>query len=136
MSDSTRHYRVAIAQEFLRHIGHGDPGQAIELLSPNVTYRTEGNNALAGLFTGRDAVVGHLMAVVERTKGTYETFKWEDWMVGEHNVVGLGVVHAQANGKIFRGRTLTLVAFNVSDEIEGITVFFEDPSGIDRFIGP
>jgi ketosteroid isomerase-like protein len=135
MPDSNLPSRLAAAQQFLTHMGRGDLGQATELLSEQVSYRAQGNNALAGLFTGRDAVARHLQQLVERTRGTFEAFKWEDWMIGEHHVAGLADVHAQSNGRTYKGRTLTLVTFNSADEIEAITVFFEDQSGIDRFIG-
>jgi len=134
MPDST--HRLARAQLFLTHIGRGDFLQAIDLLSENVTYRAQGNNALAGSFTGRDAVIRHLTELVERTKGTFEAFKWEDWLIGEHHVAGLSSIHAQSHGRIYKGRSLTVLGFNVAEEIEHITVFFEDQNAIDRFIGP
>ena len=134
MPDST--HRLARAQLFLTHVGRGDFVQAIDLLSENVTYRAQGNNALVGLFTGRDAVIRHLTELVERTKGTFEAFKWEDWLIGEHHVVGLSSIHAQSHGRIYKGRSLTVLGFNVAEEIEHITVFFEDQNAIDRFIGP
>jgi hypothetical protein len=80
-------------------------------------------------------VARHLQQFVERTRGTYEAFKWDDWLIGEYHVVGLVSVHALSNGKIYKGRTVTVVGFNVADEIEGITVFFEDQNALDRFIG-
>jgi ketosteroid isomerase-like protein len=136
MPDSTHRARLASAQQFLTHIGRGDFAQAIDLLSEHVTYRAQGNNALAGLFTGRNAVTRHLTELVERTRGTFEAFKWDDWLIGEHHVVGLSSIHAQSQGRIYKGRSVTLLGFNVADEIEHITVFFEDQSALDRFIGP
>jgi ketosteroid isomerase-like protein len=136
MPDSTHRDRLASAQQFLTHISRGDFAQATDLLSEDVTYRAEGNNALAGLFTGRDAVTRHLTQLVERTRGTFEAFKWEDWLIGEHHVVGLSSIHARSHGRIYKGRTLTVVGFNVADEIEHLTVFFEDQNAMDRFIGP
>jgi ketosteroid isomerase-like protein len=135
MPDPTPHPRLAITREFLQRVARADLAEAVKLLSDDVTYRAEGNNALAGSFSGRDGVVRHLLQIIEKTRGTFETFKWEDWMVGEHHVVGLGAIHAQAEGRIFRGRTLTLVSFNIADEIHAITVFFEEPDAMDRFIG-
>jgi hypothetical protein len=136
MPDSTHHGRLAQAQLFLTHIGGGKLDQATDHLAAQVTYRAQGHNALAGVFVGRDAVARHLHEFVERTRGTYEAFKWDDWLQGEHHVVGLASVHAQSQGKIYKGRTVTVVRFNVADEIEGITVFFEDQEALDRFIGP
>jgi hypothetical protein len=51
-------------------------------------------------------------------------------------VVGLSSIHARSHGRIYKGRTLTVVGFNVADEIEHLTVFFEDQNAMDRFIGP
>jgi ketosteroid isomerase-like protein len=136
MPESTHPDRLARAQQFLSHIGREDFVQAIDLLSENVMYRAQGNNALAGLFTGRDAVIRHLTQLVERTKGTFEAFKWEDWLSGEHHVAGLSSIHARSHGMIYKGRSLTVLGFNVAGEIEHITVFFEDQGALDRFIGP
>jgi ketosteroid isomerase-like protein len=136
MPDSTHRDRLATAQQFLTHISRGDVMQGIGLLSENVTYRAQGNNALAGLFTGRDAVIRHLTDLVERTKGTFEAFKWDDWLIGEHHVAGLSSIHAQSHGRIYKGRSVTVLGFTMAEQIEHITVFFEDQGAIDRFIGP
>ncbi len=136
MPDSIHHDWLARAQQFLTAISRGDFVQAIDLLSENVTYRAQGNNALAGLFTGRDAVIRHLTELVERTKGTFEAFKWDDWLIGEQHVVGLSSIHAKSHGRIYKGRSLTVLGFNVAGQIDHITVFFEDQGAIDRFIGP
>jgi ketosteroid isomerase-like protein len=136
MPDPQRHARVVAAQEFLTHIGRGDLGEAIELLAENVTYRAQGHSAMGGLFQGRDEVARHIRQFVEFTRGTFEAFKWEDWMVGEYHVVGLSDIQAQANGRKYRGRSLTLVTFNSAEKIDAVTVFFEDQDALDRFIGP
>jgi ketosteroid isomerase-like protein len=136
MPDQNRNARVVAAQEFLTHIGRGDLGQAIELLAPDVTYWAQGHHAMAGVFHGPDGVARHIAQFVERTRGTFEAFKWEDWMVGEHNVVGLSDIQAQADGRIYRGRSLTLVSFNSADKIDAVTVFFQNQDALDRFIGP
>jgi ketosteroid isomerase-like protein len=135
MPDSTRHDRLARAQEFLSHLGREDFVQAIDLLSENVVYRAEGHNALAGLFIGRDAVIRHLSQLVERTKGTFEAFKWDDWLIGEHHVVGLSSIHARSHGMFYKGRSVTVLGFNIAGEIEHLTVYFEDQAALDRYIG-
>jgi ketosteroid isomerase-like protein len=136
MPDSNHHSRVAAAQEFLAHIGRGELGHAIELLAPDVTYCAQGHHAMGGLARGPDEVARHLEQFVERTRGTYEVFKWEDWMVGEFHVVGLADIHAQADGRIYRGRSVTLIRFNSAEKIDAVTVFFENQDALDRFIGP
>ena len=136
MPDSTHGDRLALAKQYLIHTGRGDVAEAVGLLAEDVAYRAQGHNALAGLFTGRDAVTRHLAQLVERTRGTFEAFKWEDWLIGENHVVGLSSIHARSDGRIYKGRTVTVLRFNGADEIDGITVFFDDQSAIDRFIGP
>jgi len=78
--------RLAIAQAFVLHLGHLDVEQVAKLLSPTVTYRVPGSYGLAGTFHGPDEVTRHLMALAERTRGTFDAFKWEDWMVGQDYV--------------------------------------------------
>jgi len=136
MSDTTHLSRLAAAQEFLSHMGRGDVGAASGLLSDQVVYRSPGHNALSGVFTGPQAVVAHLMNLARKTSGTFDAFKWDDWMIGQHHVAGLTTVHAQADGRRYRGHHLILVTFNAADKIEGIAIFFEDQGAIDRFIGP
>src|SRR5208283_3140195 len=97
---------LAIAQQFVMHVGHRDFGRSIELLSSNVTYRVPGNHALAGVFSGREAVTRHLIDLVERTAGSFDAVKWEDWMLGEHHVAALADIHIQSAGQRYEGRAL------------------------------
>ena len=107
----------------------------MELLSPHVTYRVPGTHALAGVFSGREAIVGHLAALFERTDGSLDTFKWEDWLVGEQHVAALADVHIHMQGKRYKSRHLFLVGFDTDDKIVEIVVFFEDEHSAERFIG-
>ena len=136
MPEGTHPKRMTIAQQFLAHIGHRDLDQGIELLSPDATYRVPGNHALAGTFSGHDEIVRHLMRLIERTGGTFDAFKWEDWMLGEYHVAALANVHLNTKGQMYKGRHIFLVGFDTHDKIEEITVFFEDQRSAERFLGP
>jgi ketosteroid isomerase-like protein len=135
MTDAPRPSRLDAAKSFVFHIGAVDLGAAIELLSPNVRYSVEGSNALAGHFSGRNEVAGHLCALAERTMGTFNPVKWEDWLLGEHHVAALIQVHMQADGRVFVGRYLFLMKFDADDLISEITVFVENAESADRFFG-
>jgi ketosteroid isomerase-like protein len=126
---------MAIAQQFLMHVGRSPADRDMELLSPHVTYRVPGTHALAGVFSGREAIVGHLAALFERTDGSLDTFKWEDWLVGEQHVAALADVHIHMQGKRYKSRHLFLVGFDTDDKIVEIVVFFEDEHSAERFIG-
>ena len=89
MTEATHPTRLAIAQQFLMHIGHRDFDQCIELLSPRATMRVPGRHALAGVFSGREEILKVHNRFAELTIGTFDTIKWEDWMVGEQHVAGL-----------------------------------------------
>jgi ketosteroid isomerase-like protein len=128
--------RMAIAQHFLVLIGHRDVDRGAELLSPHATYRVPGSHALAGTFSGREEIMGHLISLFDRTGGTYDAFKWEDWLLGEHHVAALANVHLNTKGQIYKARHLFLVRFDMHDKIEEITVFFEDQRAAERFLGP
>jgi ketosteroid isomerase-like protein len=127
--------RLQIAQRLASHLGHADFDQTIDLLSENVSYRVGGNHALAGTFHGRDQVMAHVMDLVKRTGNTWDTVKWEDWLVGELHVAVLMRVHASEHGATLEVRLLVLLAFDPMDKVSEISVFFEDPGSTERFFG-
>jgi len=135
MPEGTQPTRLAIAQQFMAHIGHRDVDHGIELLSPNATSRIPGSHALAGTFSGRDEIMRHLINLYERTGGTFDAYKWEDWMLGEHHVAVLASVHFNTKGQMYEGRHLLLVRFDIDDKVEEIAVFFEDQRSVERFLG-
>jgi ketosteroid isomerase-like protein len=136
MPEGTQPTRMAIAQQFLAHIGHRDLDQGIELLSPDATARVPGSHALAGTFSGRDEIIRHLINLYERTGGTFEAYKWDDWMLGELHVAALASVHLNTKGQMYKGSHLLLVRFDIHDKIDEITVFFEDQRSFERLLGP
>ena len=128
--------RLGIAQEFVLHLGHRDADQIIRLLSPTVTYRVPGSHTLAGTFHGPDDVTRHLMALADRTRGTFDAFKWEDWMVGQDYVSILADLHMQVDRRVFSGRAIFLVGFDAGDRIASLSVFAEDLHAVERVFGP
>jgi ketosteroid isomerase-like protein len=135
MADEAPPTRMARAQQFLMYIGRRQVDPGIALLAPDATYRVPGNHALGGVFTGRQEIARHLTALFERTGGTFDTYKWDDWMLGEHHVAALADVHVQTRGHMYRSRHLFLVRFDVDDQIAEITVFFEDLAALAQLIG-
>ncbi len=134
MTDAAHPQRLATAEQFVMHIGHRDFDRSIDLLSPNVEYRVPGNHALSGVFSGREEVTSHLIDLVERTAGSFEALKWEDWMLGEHHVAALAYIHIQFAGQRFEGRVLFLVRFDIDDKIAEIVAYLEDERGLDRVL--
>ncbi|MFZ0170929.1 MAG: hypothetical protein WAL04_04525 [Acidimicrobiales bacterium] len=136
MTASAHPTRLEAAQRFLMRIGRAEIDQAVELLSPSVTYRVLGNHALAGTFSGAEEVRKHLINLDDRTLGTFNATKWEDWLVGEDHVAALANISMLAEGQLMTMRHLFLIKFDVADMIVGITVFAEDQSAALRFFGP
>lgn len=106
------------------------------MLSPDVTYRVLGNHPLSGTFHGPDEVTTHMRKLVEWTKDTFETLKWEDWLVGQHYIGALVRIHAQGHGSSYKGRIIFLLGFDSTNKVSEITVLYEDASAADRFFGP
>lgn len=96
------------------------------LLSDNVTYKVHGHRELARGITGRDAVAKHLVELVERSGGGYESLKWVDWMVGNDHVAAIAQILVQATGQRFEGPVLFVVEFDSDDKIDEIVVFAQD----------
>jgi ketosteroid isomerase-like protein len=127
--------RLQIAKSLAAHLGHRDFDQYIGLLSEDVTYRVGGNHALAGIFHGRDEVAAQMRGVVDLTGSSFDTVKWEDWLVGEHHVAAVVQVHAQGHGAIVTARQVVLLKFDPADKISEITVLVDDAGSIERFVG-
>lgn len=133
MSTPTPSNRAVTVERFLHHLGGRDFEEVLELLSPTVTYRVPGNNALAGVFTGREAVARHLLDIAERTDGHFDPFKQDDVMVGQSHTAVLVNVRMQRQASTLRARILILLRFDVSDRIEAVSVFFDDLEAFERF---
>ena len=125
--------RLTKVERFLHHLGQRDLAETLELLSPKVTYRVLGDHALAGLFTGREDVTRHLLAIAERTRGHFAPFKQDDVMVGVNHVAVLVDVRIQAPTSTMRTRLLILLGFDPAELIDAVTVFFEDLTAFERF---
>jgi ketosteroid isomerase-like protein len=136
MTGSSTATRLGTAQQFVMLVGGREFDEAIKLLSPQVSYRVEGNHALSGTFTGRETVKEHLVTLDRRSLGTLETVKWEDWLVGEDHVAAIATVSMSAHGRLYVGRILSLVGFDMADRIVAFTIFFEDEDSALRFFGP
>ena len=117
-------------------IGRRDVAKATPLLSPHVVYRVPGHHVLAGSFSGIDEVVTHLMALADRSGGTFNAFKFEDWLVGENDVAVVVDAHMQGHGATLTERIIFLFGFDGSDHINEISVFFQNEDSIERFFGP
>jgi ketosteroid isomerase-like protein len=125
--------QLQVAQRLAAHLGHRDFENFTELLSDDVTYRVDGNHALAGTFHGPDEVVAHMRQLVDRTDNTFDALKWEDWLVGELHVAAVVRIRLQEQGAVFSGRLILLFGFNPASKISEITVYFEDADGAERF---
>jgi ketosteroid isomerase-like protein len=126
--------RLQLAEQFVASIGRADVDGAVRLLSTNVVYRVEGVHPLAGSFSAAE-VMGHLQMLIQRTSGTMDATKFEDWLTGEHYVGCVVQVTFHAKRRRFSGRVFYLMKFDTADLIERFTVFFEDAEALSRFLG-
>ncbi|MGH3628039.1 MAG: hypothetical protein ACRDRL_11450 [Sciscionella sp.] len=133
MSEPSRK-RLQLAEQFVACIDRADVEGATKLLSSSAEYRVEGVHPLAGTFLA-DEVEDHLRALVQRTSGTMDPTKFEDWLTGEHYVGCVLRVTFHANRRRFAGRVFYLLRFDDVDLIDQFTVFFEDADAISRFLG-
>jgi hypothetical protein len=135
MNQTVKNAHLECAEQIMLHIGNHQVGLATELLAPTVTYRVAGNHALAGTFSGPGEVARHLSHLFEFTHGTFDVFKWEDWLVGENHVAAVVDVHMEAERRAFVGKHIFVFQFNSEGLVKSITVFFEDEGSARRFFG-
>jgi ketosteroid isomerase-like protein len=133
MSETSRK-RLQLAQQFMDCIGRRDVDGVLKLLSSSATYRVEGVHSLAGTFSGGE-VEDHLHTLIQRTSGTLEATKFDDWLIGEHYVGCVVQVTFHAKSRRFSGRLVYLLRFDEIDQIERVTVLFEDADALSRFLG-
>jgi hypothetical protein len=135
MNQTVKDAHLECAERIMLHIGNHHVDAATELLSPTVTYRVVGNHALAGTFYGPEEVARHLSRLFEFTHGTFDVFKWEDWLVGDNHVAAVVDVHMWAERRAFVGKHVFLFKFRSDGLVGNITVFFEDEASAGRFFG-
>jgi ketosteroid isomerase-like protein len=123
------------AQGFAMRMGKRDLDQLKQYLSPKVVYRVPGKHALAGAFNGVDEVLAHLGKLADRSGGTFNAYKFEDWLVSERSIAAVVDIHIQQPGAILTERVLFLFGFDGSDLISEIGVFFQNEDAIERFFG-
>jgi hypothetical protein len=115
-------------------IGRSDIDGAVSLLSSSAVYRVEGVHSLAGTFSA-DEVVDHLQTLIQRTSGTIDATKFEDWLTGERYVGCVVQMTFHAKSRRFSGRVVFLLRFDTAELIDQVTVFFEDADALLRFLG-
>jgi ketosteroid isomerase-like protein len=115
-------------------IERSDVEGAVSLLSPTATYRVEGVHSLSGTFSAHE-VVDHLLAMIQRTSGTFDATKFDDWLIGEHYAGCIVQVTFHADGRRYSGQVIFLFRFDQADLIDRVTVMFEDADAISRFFG-
>jgi ketosteroid isomerase-like protein len=135
VSETSASARMQAAQGFAMRMGHSDLDQLSQYLSPKVVYRVPGRHALAGEFEGVDKVLAHLGNLADRSGGTFNAYKFEDWLVSEQRIAAVVDIHIQQPGAILTERVLFLFGFDGSDRISEIGVFFQNEDAIERFFG-
>jgi hypothetical protein len=133
MTEASRK-RLQLAQQFMACVGLLDVDGVVKLLSSSATYRVEGVHSLAGTFSAGE-VEDHLHELIQRTAGTLDTTKFEDWLTGEHYVGCVVHVTFHAKSRRFSGRVIYLLRFDDVDQIDRVTVLFEDADALSRFLG-
>lgn len=123
---------IDIARSFITSLGVARTDDALALLAPDATYRVLGRHALSGTFVGRDAIGEHLAALITQTDGRFDPVKFVDWMLGLRHVSLLVDVHVEVGRAEQLLRHLILMAFNIDDQIEEVTVFSSDPDVAER----
>jgi ketosteroid isomerase-like protein len=125
--------RLVNAKRFFMSYSLSRLEEAVRMLSPKVVYTVPGKSPISGVFHGPDEARGHIIKLIELSRGTFEVLKWMDWMVGETHIAALQYAQAQNGGGIYRGHHIYLLESDHNDLLSSIKVFFEDQAAADRF---
>jgi ketosteroid isomerase-like protein len=125
--------RLERASALLSRLGRSSISEAFDVLADDIIWRVPGDNQFAGVYEGREIVQQHLLDLSDATS-EFSTSKWDDWMIGTHHIAARAAIHATGSGRLFSGRQLYLLRFDVDDKINEFIVFFEDEEKADRFL--
>ena len=78
----------------------GDIPAVLALFDPQITWTAPGNNSLAGVYTGHDAVVGFFTKLFEITGGTF-ALKLERMIADDNGVVAIVQASGERDGKSY-----------------------------------
>ena len=125
--------RLINARRFFMSYSVSRVEDAVRMLSPDVVYTVPGKSPISGVFHGPDEARGHILKLIELSRGTFEVLKWMDWMVGDTYMAALQYAQAQNGGGIYLGTPIYLLESDPDDLLSSIKVFFEDQAAADRF---
>ena len=73
--------------------------------------------------------------MIQRTSGTFDVTKFDDWLIGDLYAGCVAHVTFHAEGRRYAGQVMFLFRFDRADLIDRVTVTFEDVEAVSRFFG-
>ncbi len=133
---------VQLAHRFLDAFNAADATELTTCLSEQATLRVLGTHQLAGTFTGRAAVMGHVRRMWHQQHSVWRVVSCDDWLVSDQRVLAITTMHVQLPGRFRDWRRCLLFDVPLATvrpphelRIEHLQIFEDDDQDlVDAFI--
>lgn len=98
-----------LVHRFMGAYNGQDADAVMDCLAPDVSMRIPGDHQLAGIFSGREAVMEHLRRLWRQPDSVWRFAAVEDWLVSDQRVLLIADMHAQLPGRRHDWRRYLLV---------------------------
>ena len=115
----------------MRHSPAGDLATVMDLFSDDIVWHSGGNNILAGVYEGKEAVLGYFGRLMQETGGSFKN-DIHDLLANDEHGVALVTSSATRGGKSYEENSVHV--FHMRDgKVTEYWSFAEDQSLVDEF---
>ncbi len=121
---------TTIAQQYLKAAYGNEIEKAKSYLSDDIILSMGGNNALAGVYNGKDAFMGAFGKMLEMTNYTYTMKEAVEWLEGKERAMLVTIEQAEKDGETHTFQRV--VDYKIKgDKITEITIYEGQPEIVD-----
>lgn len=127
------HPKAEVIRRLLDSLAKRDVEGAATNLADDVVYHVSGHGPIAGVYKGRQEVMGLARKQMELTNGTFEITEIHDVVANDDHVVAMIRIRAQRHDRAFDWARV--VVFHVeNDRVTEAWIVEGDQAGLDRFL--
>jgi hypothetical protein len=127
----TDHPNLEIARAGYAAFASGELATVMDLFSDDIVWHIGGNNILAGVYEGKEAVLGYLGRLMQETGGSFKN-DIHDLLANDEHCVALVSSSSTRGGKSFEGNAVHVLHMR-DGKVTEYWSLHEDQSLVDEF---
>ena len=131
-TDTSEHPNAAKAREYLEAFGAGDLDRAAAHFDDDVVWRVGGFHPLAGVYRGRDAVLGYLRDASQRAGGSL-ALEPESILASDEHLAMFVRVRGERDGRTLDTNMAQIVKVGADGRWAEYWALSDDQNAIDAF---